>query len=117
MNLTAEQKKTVATVVGQTARTTATTVGEASRLAASTAGTATAAAVASKAGKKSVIQDAAKAFSGTYASVASIACARPLVVCTRGESRMHAGVGRARNVERTCPRTPSASARGRSTHQ
>lgn len=71
-HLLAEQSKTTATIAGQAARTTATTAGEAARVAASTAGTATAAAVASKAGKKSVIQDAAKAFSGTYASVAQI---------------------------------------------
>lgn len=71
-HLFAEQKKTGATVAGQAARTSATAAGEAARVAASTAGTVTAAAVASKAGKKSVIQDAAKAFSGTYASVAQI---------------------------------------------
>ncbi len=71
-HLLGEQQKTVATVTGQAARTTATTAGEAARTAASTAGAATAAVAAAKAGKSTVLQNVAKAFFGTYASVAQI---------------------------------------------
>lgn len=67
-----ELQKAGQTQASQTAQTAATLTGTAARTAATATGAASSTAIAAATGTKTVMQDAAKAFSGTYASVAQI---------------------------------------------
>jgi hypothetical protein len=67
-----QAQQTSATVSSQAAQTSAVMTGNAARLASTDAAAASSAATSAAVGSKTVMQDAAKAFSGTYASVAQI---------------------------------------------
>jgi hypothetical protein len=71
-HLFVEHQKTAATVASQAAQTGATITGNTARLTATTSANAAAHAQSATIGAKTVMQDAAKAFTGTYASVAQI---------------------------------------------
>jgi hypothetical protein len=71
-HLMTKQRETAAEVTSQAARTSAVVAGETTRLATQQAAAATSAATSKSLGSKTVMQDAAKAFSGTYAAVAQI---------------------------------------------
>lgn len=65
-------RQTSATISSQAAQTNAVAAGNAARTASTTAAAASASATSSAMGSKTVMQDAAKAFSGVYASVSQI---------------------------------------------
>lgn len=71
-DVAAQARQTSATVSSQAAQTSAVTTGNAARLASTDAAAASSSATSAAVGSKTVMQDAAKAFSGTYASVAQI---------------------------------------------
>lgn len=67
-----EQQKTTATVTGEAARTAAEASGDAARLSSQASAAVAGKAISRQAGSSTVMADAAKAFSGTYASVSQI---------------------------------------------
>ena len=71
-HMQAEAQKVAATHASESAQTSATVAGNAARTASTDAAQASSAATAAAVGGKTVMQDAAKAFTGTYAAVAQI---------------------------------------------
>ena len=71
-HLATTARDTEATAASQAAQTAATATGNAARTASTEAATASSHAASAEAGSKTIMQDAAKAFSGVYASVSQI---------------------------------------------
>jgi hypothetical protein len=78
-HMLSEGKKTEATVTGEAARTAAEVAGDATRVGSQAAAAVASKAVSKETGKTTIMQDAAKAYSGTYAAIAQIPYVGPFL--------------------------------------